>query len=687
MIDGGIREDTSNFVEDGFIDQQNTTRYRTAELGRRPGFADRNDVGGQVMIGLRETDGDNFIIRKTDDGKIRSALTTYGSSITDLESGLSTTAVGNFAQFNNRTYYTNGTDNVQTITTGTASTFDTGLDAPPVWGTIPAPASTGNIDVGTHLIRYRYVENSTGFVSDPSDTQEVTVTASSAATVTLSIGTSGTAIIRSLDTQADKILVEFTSAGGSVFYDSNYVDMTDSSVVVNITDLSLTQQQRRANGADTGNAKPPKMEFVAEHKARLFGMIGGILYWSGPTRPEGWSTVTQARTVFANQGDTSTGLASFYGDLYIFGLHSIRRLNYTTKPTDGLLNDIETDEGLWNQRCLAFVQGGLYGWGQTGIWKISGIAPKLISGPVDISHNEDVDQSEFEKFHVSVDPNEGVILFFYVSVDNTDGTKYPDKAFCLDLRTQEWSKRDYRHSITASTTCIDSNQFSRCALATNDDTQWTLVRELYDGITSGNPAVATANGTPTTTVIPVNETLQTAQSLKGVMCYEVSTGEERIIASNTSGEITLATALSNAPSGGAEFWLGSSDLIASPKWATGMSKKSRPDHVEAYFVAPSAAGSRIDIFRYKDQGPNPLIWTAYSTDVANAGLSIVNGADHVEVDMFGNEGNGYVSIPLFSDWARSWRLKLVHRKPLDTLRLVHIEPNTDREDQDEVRDE
>jgi len=678
-IKGGLKRNSSDFVGDGFITEHNTSRYYSEELGRRWGLADRNDVGGRVMVSLRESDGDNFIIRYTTDGKLQSTLTTYSSTVNSLKTGLSTTAVGSFAQLGKYTYYSNGSDNVQTITTGTAATRDSGLTAPSTW-VIPAVSGSGLLTAGTHKIRIRFQDSTTGYISDPSPTLSFV----SAGDDTLSLVEPTAWEADDCEAHGDKVIVEMTTAGGTVFYDAEYENNTDTSTItVSISDLDLVVQQRRALGADTGNSAPPNGSIFVEHKNRLFmmGVAGALqeLYWSGSSKPEGWSTVSQARLVWANSGDEPQAMFSFQGDLYIAGLRAMRRLNYVNKPTDGLITDVQTYEGCWNQQCSIEVNGGIYGWGPSGMWQLRGIIPQLISGDIDSLLNSEIVDTNSAKFHMTYDDDEDVLLYFYTSSAGTS----PDKAFCFDLKTKEWSTRSYEHEITASCVCIAADGRVRAALATDDDTQWVLKPDLYDGITSGSNAVATATGTPTDTIISVTETLQTAQTLKGVKFYDVVSGETRIIASNTSSQITLATALTTAPAAGAEFWLGSAEMTIEPKWLNGVEVRLQPKRTELMFVAPSAAGGRIDFYRYRDQSETALIVASQPDDTDNNGITINDLADHIRVDPYGAEGDGYINVPYWAAWSRTWKWKMVHRKPSFTFRLLHAEDHLDKVGMDE----
>ena len=660
----GIRKDQSDLAQEGYLNLENVSRYQSDIFTRRPGLQDRNNVGGRVMVGLRESDGDDFIVRYTTDGKLQSAKTAYESTINELKTGLSTTAVGSFASMNGRTYYANGSDNMQTIKDGTTAAEDSGISAP---GSITAAATTGgSMDAGVHLVRYRYYDSSTGYVSDPSTTKEVTTTASNDA-INVTHAASG-------NSNVDKIIIEVTAADGSVFYDATVVNNASTTTAVTSSDVTLEQQQRRAQGADTGNAPPPTFSIVTEHSNRLFGIDGQTLYWSGAGRPEGWSTVDQARTVFNSNDDEATGLYSVYTDLYIFGLNSMHRLAYTSNPTTGKLSRVPTHHGLWNQRCLVQVGSDVYGWGPEGMWMIHGLIPRPISMPID-KLLADVDQSKSAQFHGVHDPVENVVMWFYLISGDTD----PQQAFCYDLGTRSWSKRDYGHGIPASCNCIDSANLTRAALSTDDDTQWVLKRDRFDGVLNGEVAVVTAQAGATGTVIDTNETMQTSQTLKGVLVYQPSSGESKIVSTNTATKLTMASAFTTAPVAGEELWIGTSEIVIEPKWLAvdqAAIAAFRMVRLHLQFIADTSdQTTTMRVYFYKDLSTNSLSWTTNDSDTPPEGMSITDGQSYGEAWLYGETGDGHVAVPGFGDWARRYRFKLTTHRPgslfqLETMRAV-----------------
>src|SRR5687767_11888506 len=92
--------------------------------------------------------------------------------MTSLLTGMSTYSRPCLAAIQGAVYYTNGENPVKTMNQSPA--YDAGIDGPA--GTLGAPTATaGNTTAGTHLLRYRFRNSKTGFVSNPSDNLSYTV--------------------------------------------------------------------------------------------------------------------------------------------------------------------------------------------------------------------------------------------------------------------------------------------------------------------------------------------------------------------------------------------------------------------------------------------------------------------------------------------------------------------------------
>lgn len=206
-------------------------------------------------------------------------------------------AVGNrptMCQHARRGYVADGLHAVQVWDGMAATSADAGIAGPSrevaAWAPAPSEGTgTNGITVGTHLVRYRYKDSRTGFVSDPSNTYSLAqVNASKKRT--FNVSTSGaTNMIRSTTTRVDRLIVEMTLAGGTVFFVAADVAQTVSSVDVDITDRSLVAF--RLPWPSDGHLPPPIVRHVFSYRGRLW-YYGQIVYPVSADFSNGSTTVT-----------------------------------------------------------------------------------------------------------------------------------------------------------------------------------------------------------------------------------------------------------------------------------------------------------------------------------------------------------------------------------------------------------
>ena len=193
--------------------------------------------------------------------------------MTTLISGLNTTIRGCFAAANGRLYFANGFDTTKVLTPdmGVAAGI-----AGPV-SVIGAPTSTaaGTVTEGTHLIRYRYMDSKTGYVSNPSDAAEIVV-AAGGEDLHYHI-TGGGPIVASADTKCDTIIVEMTPVNSGVFYEAQTALNSAASLDVSADDETLIQQLNSSaewGSADTfdlfSHDPPPCCPLIVNHKGFIF---------------------------------------------------------------------------------------------------------------------------------------------------------------------------------------------------------------------------------------------------------------------------------------------------------------------------------------------------------------------------------------------------------------------------------
>lgn len=660
--------------------------------------------------------------------------------MTTLKSGLDTAYAGCFAKSQGRLYFVNDFNPMQVVERGDAACADAGIDYPT--GTLGAPSQTAGLcTVGVHLVRYRYKNSKSGYLSDPSIAASVTV--ASVATLTFDIGTSGTDIIRSTDARVDLIVIEMTTAGGSEYYQATTVANSATTVAVSVADTSLVLLVTAAFYGDFGHQPPPLCSLIVEHRGRLFtwgatertatgtfaasttvsgtgfstewagrllqksgdtavyritastataitisetyaGSTGAgqtftvfspnpdLLGWSRAGYPESHKPAEWARRVLQNQADKPAGMASFYNDLYLFGQRTQRRLIYTDDPATGRIIHVPTEMGLYNQQCLVEANGKLYGFGRSGAWVIEGLLPKHLSRRIDRTVFEGnttaglaaLDTSKIAQFHGVYEPSERCVYWFYVETGDT----YPKTAMVYDVDRDEWLIREYRQAIRASTLAAGGTNAVRALLADENSSSWYLTADRFDGVPSSmTSGVVTCGVGSTTTVLQVNEALGT---LTGAMLYHPTTFEERRITSNTGSAITLASALSGAPSNGTELYVGSIAWKIRTKWESisGLSSKQYP-YVVLQMVPGSSSG-KLTLKFYADYATNPSTFTALSGDTFPPGVTWTDGASFATVDLDGGNSDGVITFPVPVRWSRVISAELSQTKPLGALKVI-----------------
>jgi hypothetical protein len=166
-------------------------------------------------------------------------------------------------------------------------------------GWTPAPTSaagTNDVTAGTHLVRYRYQDSRTGFVSDPSNTYSLVADGASKYTFPIDTATA-TNILRSSTNRVDRIVVEMTLAGGATFFVAAIAAEAATSVEVDISDRQLVA--KRLPWSDDGHLMPPITAHVFSYRGRL---------WFYGQVPENTGTVA-----VTNGSATVTGTGTAWG--------------------------------------------------------------------------------------------------------------------------------------------------------------------------------------------------------------------------------------------------------------------------------------------------------------------------------------------------------------------------------------
>lgn len=217
--------------------------------------------------------------------------------MTSVILGQNTTNKSTFTSVNGRVYIANDFDVLKVVNADEG--FSAGITGPAaVIGA--ATAAAGNTTNGTHLIRYRYKDSRTQFVSNPSDALSVAVSGGNG-TLTFDIGTAGTDITRSTDGKVDTIQIEMTPVADGTFWLAKSVLQVATTVAVSISDAVLTAGTNidatlgSADGFDLfSHEVPPVCALIATMRNRTF--VGGNTPYSIAL------TVTSNNTAFSGTG-------------------------------------------------------------------------------------------------------------------------------------------------------------------------------------------------------------------------------------------------------------------------------------------------------------------------------------------------------------------------------------------------
>jgi hypothetical protein len=662
----GFQDHTTD-VGPGMSRVENVSFAVQGEIGRRPALGDRVADLDATLLGSLENATDSYLIAKSGATLERYAMT--GATSTTSSLSLSTTERGSFANINNRLYYANYT--VYAIRDGTSTVAAAGIAAPT---TTPAETnSSGTPEAGTRLIRYRFYNATNDTYSDPSPVLEVTFAVPSEFTV------------RSMDTSSGNItVVEITLANGTVFYKAGTT--TGTTYLHTVSDIVLaTRDPANAYAAPDGygHEQPPSgITILVEHRNRLFGAVPstGWMYWSRGGYPESWRGLDWARQPLQGVADKISGLASFMGDLYVFGRQSVRRMLYTSDPASAMVVTIPTNLGVWNQRCLVQADQKLWGFGREGSWVIDGIQPKHISRPIDRSWRAEIDDSKSDEFHGFYDPKEKVVQWFYVKIGET----YPRAAIAYDLMTGQWSIRRTRNTIRASVTFGDSTRNVVPYLADADAGYVWRLNGTFDGLpTTMTDGRITAAAGSTTTVINVNESLPTSpQDLVGAYLYDPEYATEHRITANAAGQVTITPALTDTPQLNQKYYIGSIDVRLVCQWHSGqdLCSKIRPSYL--LWEMPSSDTTAYTLQYNIDFSAAPIaISTNLVDDRPNDGVSVIDGTTFQVT----NE-KGHVNTPIPSDWNSVIRYDVHQIEPYGAVKIMgltfqvdtgtHVDPRT-----------
>ncbi len=755
----GLRDDISVVSEEGMLTAQNVSFRISGEARRRPGLGTRVDESGVLSTDFQDRINNTYLVFSGSAGTLRSVAVSDATE-TALKTALSTAYRGSFAKSNSRLYFTNDFDPMQVIERGDVACNEAGIAAPTSGTgihTMGTPTTaTGLTQSGTHLLRYRYYNSKSLYVSNPSNYVSVTLTGSSTLTISIGVQTGGLNVIRSTDPKVDQVIIEMTPVDDSTYYRAALVNQTLTGTTVSMLDATLIQQEASSFAGDYGHEQPPLHSMIIEHRGRLFGWgatvrtitgvtvtnasttvtntgsafsrkWGGRLLqlstgtttyrivsvatggdslvisesWTGSTAtgatlsvvsaapdtmswsragfPESWKPSDWARRVLQNQTDVPSGMISTHGGILLSGQRTMRLFDYDADPALARIEQIPTEMGCWNIRCLISCAGKVYGWGRSGVWVIDGLLPIHLSRPVDATIEADYDADQSEEFHGWYDPRERVLWWIYVATGDTA----PKSAFFYDLDRQQWGTRTFRQAILASTLVAGSTNNVRALLSDENGYSWYLTADRFDGVPttlvdtgSEYTGVVTVSTTgATATVIPTTEALPTgATDLVGVVLYHPTTSGTALVSSNGANSITLAgTGLASAPTISTELYLGSFEWTMRTKWfdGRGLDTKKRPAYVSVKKVPGTSAG-KVKIRIYEDFSTSPMAFSLGSGDSFPDGVTWTDGATFATVDLDGGSGDGVAYVPLSANWKRAISVEATSVKPANALKMLQF---------------
>ena len=416
----------------------------------------------------------------------------------------------------------------------------------------------------------------------------------------------------------------------------------------------------------------------ASAAAVVYSGTPDLLYWSVAGRAESWRPSRNARRVMQTELDVPTGLASYYGDLLIFGLRSTRRLVFVTEPGSAELVISDKVLGVYNQRCLVWADGTLYGFGPAGIWAMDGTSPRLISQPVKTTLRT-IDQSQSAKFHTVFSPDDRTLLFFAVESGDTE----PRLALTLHRDSGQWGTWRYDRGIVGSMQFNDGTGQMRVVLADEHGESWAVAQDTFDGV-STSTVVTTGSGSSGTTI-----TLSaTAPAHIGAYLYDPVQDESRRITNNSGADLTIASAFTADPPAGRELWIGRIPVRVRPKWTNFQNEvdKGRPYAVDLSYV-PDAAGPLVTVRTYIDNGTTPETHAILDATYDLAPTGCVIRADETGWDVTLSGADGFVQVPLTGDFVRSRTFEISSSKPVGALRLISAMFAVTRSDADQVEGE
>jgi hypothetical protein len=419
---------------------------------------------------------------------------------------------------------------------------------------------------------------------------------------------------------------------------------------------------------------------------KVYSIGADTLTWTRAGFPEAYKPSEWSRRVLQNATDTPAGLVSYHDVLWLFGQRTMRVLDYPTDPATGSLEQVPTEMGLWNQRCLIQSGGYIYGWGRTGAWVINGLSPQHISRAIDVrldgtdtTSTVAYDASLSEQFHGYYDPRERCITWAYIKTGDSTVKNH----ITYDLDRKQWRTGSWRQAMKTTCTVAGTTNDVRVLLSDESGYSWYLTENRFDGVPLGlvdsgseyTGVITVFSGTAlSTSVIPTVETLPTSSTLVGVVLYNPTTSGTSVVSANTATGLTLSPALTATPSAGDSLYLGSFEYKIRTKWVTseGLENKKRPAYLMIKKVPGTSLG-RLRVRIYEDFSTTPMTFTKGISDTEPNGVYITDGLTYCDVDLGNDSDDSSIAVvPLSANWKRAISAEVTSSKPSNQIKLLQV---------------
>jgi hypothetical protein len=356
-------------VGNGLTTIRNVSFHQDGLCKRRPQLQTRYDLDAHVIAGLTHPLAGSFLITANGSGSLLGADLPTGT-VTTLATGLSSDIPGTLTNHQAKLYYNDDFDDTRRMERGDLAAVTAGIDAPAAAATYSS-SSTGELGAGTYRLRYRFRDQRTGYLSNPSAELERTTTSGQSLWVNGSAAT---------DTKVTQVIWERTTADGSVFYQEGTASTATAMFEFNDSDTVLEQGIAiDAIYGDYGHEPPPFVEIMCEHRGRMFGWKRSVRTRTGCTVASGVGTISGTNFPTTGAWDGRLLTVNSETNNYI-----IASTTSTTITLDGTYAG--TASGSANTINVFHPQPDMLYWSRAGFpesWKLSTWARRVLQGGAD----------------------------------------------------------------------------------------------------------------------------------------------------------------------------------------------------------------------------------------------------------------------------------------------------------------